>query len=560
LCIPTLCRRAVGIIDLRTAPGADDPRAPPTLAAKGTLRRAAGYPAAPELSVLPMARLKAAALPDGAGPAPGAAGQKPSSGGGGAGAFAAAPLLSDAAVLTPRGLQVASTDADAAPLGPSAAAAARPVRRLLQAAAVAAPDAGAGAAPRASLRRRAPSGRAPGAAPPAPPGFSVPAPSGPFAGAADGAGSLAASADRAVHVTGGVVHVHALLPGGALNATLAHARLQDLFAPVGSSNCADGVGEPAATYDAAARRFYLAAACGGRGSVLLAVSATPEPHGPWYLYNLNADAVGTRLACPRGEAAVVDYPRLGFNADALGLSVHGYCPSAGGGAGAPGAGAALLVLPKGAVTAGETRVAYPVFTSFEASDAAGRAVLPESILQLEPAVPQGAGDVTRGALFFVAEVRPRGVPASVPGSRRPLCPPPPPVDHPRPHDPRHTHPRIPTPRPLAQVASSKPRPRGSFLLVSVVNTGAMWGFTGDAGQVTPFMAASRVFRGDVLLPPRAANASASAAGAGEAAPEARLPPGFWSGRVSRVSAGLAGGKLACGLYRQAVDGRLSCKV
>jgi hypothetical protein len=448
---------AVGIIDLRTAPGADDPKAPLTLAARGAARRVAGYPPAPELSVLPMARLKAAsfdgAQPDGSSGIGGsgnggASSTSGASGTGGAsgsrssgaasdaaahtpggrqqGAFAAAPLLTDGSVLTPRVLMPSGQAASAAARQPVQ----RPGRRLQEAAteaevAAAAADAAdavdvasvdaAGAAEaspavRLSLRRRAPAARGavpvPSPAPgPAAGGFTVPPPSGRFAGAADGAAALAGSEDRVVHVTGGVVHVHSLLPSGGLNATLVKARLQDLFAPVGSSNCRDGVGDAAAAFDPAARRFYVAASCGGRGSTLLAVSATPEPFGPWYLYNLNADAVGTRLACPGGEAAVVDYPRLTFNADALAISLHSYCPAAGGAPGTPGAGAALLVLPKGALASGETRVAYPVFTSFEVSEAAERGALPESIQQLEPAAPQGATDVGRGALFFVAEVR-----------------------------------------------------------------------------------------------------------------------------------------------------------
>jgi hypothetical protein len=65
----------------------------------------------------------------------------------------------------------------------------------------------------------------------------------------------------------------------------------------------------------------------------------------------------------------------------------------------------------------------------------------------------------------------------------------------------------------------------------------MWGFTGGPGQVSPFLAATRVFRGDVLLPLRAANGTALPQPEGApAVPLARLPSGFWNGRVSLEAA------------------------
>jgi hypothetical protein len=258
--------------------------------------------------------------------------------------------------------------------------------------------------PRAPLRRRATGARA---------GFPGPAPTAAAAAARGSAAAIAASEKRAVHVSGGVLSAYSLDPAtGVRDATLAQIRLQDLFAPIGSSNCRDGVYDASAVYDTRASRFYVAAACGGTGSALLAVSATSEPASYWYLYNLNADGVGTALACASGEAALADYPRLTFNADALAVSVRTYCPSAGGAAGAPGAGAALMVLPKGPAANGETRLAYALFTSHEVAAAAsaaaaaagGERVAAGSVLQLEPAVPQSAADVNADHMYFVADV------------------------------------------------------------------------------------------------------------------------------------------------------------
>jgi len=379
---------AAGIIDLRTTPGADDPKAPPTIAAKGLARRAAGYPSAPQLSIAPMERLSAAALPA-------------SSGDNAADtSFGVAPVLQGGSVLTPRapGQQLgAAAITDAAVTGePSDLQQQQEQqqqlsdkRRRLQGL--------KDASPRTSLRRRASGTRA---------GFAAEAPAGAFAGAGAGAAaSLAVSADYAVHVTGGAVAVYSLdKSGGARNATLTLIRLQDLFAPVGSSNCRDGVFDAHSVYDPQARRFYLAAACGGTGSALLAASATAEPYGVWYLYNLAADGVGTKLACPKKESTLVDYTRVGFNADAVALTVHTYCPSAGGGVNAAGAGAMVLVLPKGTLARGDTRLPFAVFTSHEVAEAAGDAGLARAILQLEPAMPQQPEDVQQGSMYFVADV------------------------------------------------------------------------------------------------------------------------------------------------------------
>jgi hypothetical protein len=332
------------------------------------VRRAAGYPAAPTLSIRPIERLR------------------PAKDGVDGDGYSAAPVLRDSASLKPRAAAAPEKQPSVAPAAAAPTAPAGATRRLLD------------ASPREPPRRRAPNSRG---------GFPAAAPAGPFAGGGAGAGaSLAASETRALHVTDGVLAVYALAPkSGARNGTRTLIRLQDLFAPVGSSNCRDGVYDAHAAYDPHAKRFYVAAACGGSGSALLAVSASAEPHAAWYLYNLNADGVGTRLACANGEAALVDYPRLHFNWDAIAVSLHSYCPSSGGARGAAGHGAALLVLPKGAASKGESRLSYPVFTSYEVAQAVeGGESLPGGIVQLEPVAAQREEDVAQGSMYFVADV------------------------------------------------------------------------------------------------------------------------------------------------------------
>ncbi|KAI8474789.1 MAG: hypothetical protein J3K34DRAFT_517876 [Monoraphidium minutum] len=527
----------VGVIDLRTTPGADDPKAPATIKAKGLARRAAGYPPAPALSVAPMERLAAAAAPHGGPPA-------------GDGAFSAAPLLNSDRALKPRFTALPTIAAAAGAREAGGLEAQAEQEQLMQqeqeqeqqeelaAAAAAAPGGVAAAAlpaagarrlldapalPRLPLRRRAASARG---------GFPAAAPAGAYAGGGGGGPSLAASDTRAVHVTEGVVAIYSLTPpaapaakaakaqrapgaksaaakaGASRNGTLAVVRLQDLFAPVGSSNCRDGVYDAHAVFDASARRFYVAAACGGTGSALLAVSATAEPFGAWYLYNLNADGLGTPLACANGEAALVDYPRLNYNADALALSLHSYCPTAGGGRGAPGAGAALLVLPKGALARGESRLSYPVFTSAEVAAAAGGAVGADAIMQLEPALPQRGGDVAQGSMYFVADVSGPAVPRGT--------------------------------------------PRRSLLLVALANTGAMWGFTATAetaaGAAVPLLATAAVGRGEGVAAPR--EDAVMQQSEGPDLPLSGLPAGFWSGRAV-----WAGGKVFAADEAAADSGR-----
>jgi hypothetical protein len=103
----------------------------------------------------------------------------------------------------------------------------------------------------------------------------------------------------------------------------------------------------------------------------------------------------------------------------------------------------------------------------------------------------------------------------------------------------------PVPRPPQPVVP-RGQPRRSFLLVAVVNTGAMWGFAADAAgaadTVSPYLVAAAVDRG--------ADAPAPADGAELRQPEgapalemARLPAGFWPGRVSARG----GGAGSCGV-------------
>lgn len=294
--------------------------------------------------------------------------------------FSAAPIIGGNA-LNPRFDQLNTTIIPTLGTTPT-----RPGRRRLQQ-----------SVPRLPLRRRATGTRN---------GFTGAEATGAYGGGSSGAASIAVSADRAVHITSGVVAIYSLDPkSGARVSTLTMSRLQDIFAPVGSSNCKDGVYDAQAAFDPQARRFYVTATCGATGSALLAVSAAAEPFAAWYLYNLPADGVATRLACANGESSLADYPRLNFNTDALAISVHSYCPSAGGAAGSAGNGATLLVVPKGAVSKGETRIAFAVFTSYEVAEAAsGNNGLADSIVQLEPAVPQFAGDVAQGTMYFVADV------------------------------------------------------------------------------------------------------------------------------------------------------------
>lgn len=223
---------AAGIFDISTAPQLDDPAAPTTKEVLGLARRATGYPAAPELTAVPVERLipiKTSSI-------------RPTD------IYSddqALPDPSDPEAITP---ETAAADVDASLPDAEAqgeAAEQLPGRRLQQ-------------AERVPLRRRATGVRG---------GFSGAEPSATAAVHAGGGASIAVSDDRAVHITSGVVAIYSLLPGsGEKNATLGMIRTQDLFAPVGSSNCKDGLYDSHAVFDAHAKRFYIAVACGGTGA------------------------------------------------------------------------------------------------------------------------------------------------------------------------------------------------------------------------------------------------------------------------------------------------------
>jgi hypothetical protein len=75
-------------------------------------------------------------------------------------------------------------------------------------------------------------------------------------------------------------------------------------------------------YDQAAKRYIVAATCGGKGAVLLAVTATSDPTGPWFLFMLLADAAETGMACtvPK-ESAVADSVRVTYDNNGVYLSL-----------------------------------------------------------------------------------------------------------------------------------------------------------------------------------------------------------------------------------------------
>jgi hypothetical protein len=77
-----------------------------------------------------------------------------------------------------------------------------------------------------------------------------------------------------------------------------------------------------AAYDKATRRYLVTATCGGKGAALLAVTATPDPLGPWFLFMLLADAADTGMACasPR-ETAVAEAVWLNYDANGVYLSL-----------------------------------------------------------------------------------------------------------------------------------------------------------------------------------------------------------------------------------------------
>lgn len=75
-------------------------------------------------------------------------------------------------------------------------------------------------------------------------------------------------------------------------------------------------------YDKAAKRYILAATCGGKGAVLLAATATSDPMGPWFLFMLLADAADTAMACttPK-ETAIAESVRVTYDSNGVYLSM-----------------------------------------------------------------------------------------------------------------------------------------------------------------------------------------------------------------------------------------------
>jgi len=297
---------------------------------------------------------------------------------------------------------------------------------------------------------------------------------------ATGSMGLAVGKKHIVQAAGGVMTVHNVGATGMRSTTVRSVSLQSFFAGV-APNC-DGVHDAAVVYDKRADRFVVAAACGGYGRVLLAVSATPSAAGTWFLYGLVADAVGTKLEClsPK-EQALADYPQLGYNADGLFVTYYSYCPSK------PSvAGAVLLALPKYKAYQGAPSMFYAVYTSAEIAAAAGLTGGAAAVTQLQPVVPQAAGDVAEGLFYFVA-------------------------DAPR--------------------ASSK---RSGFTLVALANTGALWGYAAELNGVpSPSLVATAAAWGqaapiypEARLKQPGGGADLSAGGVS--------PAGFWTGGVSYV--------------------------
>lgn len=84
----------------------------------------------------------------------------------------------------------------------------------------------------------------------------------------------------------------------------------------------DGVYDAIPVYDKALGRFLVTATCSGKGAVLLAVTATADPTGGWFLFTLVADGAGTAMECtsPR-ETAIADSVRLTYDANGVYLSL-----------------------------------------------------------------------------------------------------------------------------------------------------------------------------------------------------------------------------------------------
>lgn len=89
--------------------------------------------------------------------------------------------------------------------------------------------------------------------------------------------------------------------------------------------------------------------------------------------------------------------------------------------------------------------------------------------------------------------------------------------------------------------TAKGQPRRSMLLVSLVNTGAMWGWAaspmGAATAPSPLLAATAAPRGGEVSGPPAGATLPQPEGA-PALEMTGLPAGFWAGRVSELCGGV----------------------
>lgn len=86
--------------------------------------------------------------------------------------------------------------------------------------------------------------------------------------------------------------------------------------------CRDGVFDAVPVYDKAAGRYLITATCSGKGAALLAVSATGDPMGSWFMFTLLADGAGTRMACVSPpESAMADSVRLTYDNNGVYVSL-----------------------------------------------------------------------------------------------------------------------------------------------------------------------------------------------------------------------------------------------
>lgn len=234
-----------------------------------------------------------------------------------------------------------------------------------------------------------------------------------------GTAALAAGPHHLLHAAGGLVTLYNLTSSSSSKTgsgvqVLQHTRqsveLASLMSAV-SAGC-DGVFDPSAVFDAAADRFLVSTTCGGQGLVLLAVSATSDAAGAWFVSALVADGVGTPLACssPAVESALVDYTQLSYNADGVYVTYKSICPS-----NATSSGVGLLALPKWALYRGGPSFQFPIFTGHDLAaavhDTQASSSSSSTCTQLVPVVPQTAQDVGLGSAYFVCEVS-----AVLPGS------------------------------------------------------------------------------------------------------------------------------------------------